>query len=70
MAFRGVKMKSFIIPIKSNMSIRSKARLNVGIARDLAASFGGKKADYLKRLNKQLKIKKASEIRSSLAKAA
>ncbi|MGD2269679.1 MAG: hypothetical protein PVI06_04710 [Desulfobacterales bacterium] len=36
---------------------RKKARLNICIAKDLANSFGGKKADYLKRLNHKLKLK-------------
>jgi hypothetical protein len=40
---------------------REKARLNVCIAQDLANSFGGKKADYLKRLNRKLKIKIAMD---------
>ncbi len=37
------------------MSLRDKARLNVDIARDLADSFGGDIADYLKKLNGKLK---------------
>jgi hypothetical protein len=36
---------------------RKKARLNNCIAQDLANSFGGKKADYLKRLNQKLRAK-------------
>ena len=63
-------MKSCILPIKSRISLRAKARLNVGIARDLAANFGGNKADYLKRLNRQLKLKMTDDSQSSLAKAA
>jgi hypothetical protein len=43
--------------MKNKMAWRKKARLNIGIAKDLANSFGGKKADYLKRLNHKLKIK-------------
>ncbi len=35
--------------------LREKARLNASIARDLAESFGGDIADYLKRLNKNLR---------------
>ena len=37
------------------MSLREKARLNVWLAKDLAENFGGKKADYLKKLNQSLK---------------
>jgi hypothetical protein len=36
-------------------AFRDKARLNAWIARDLAEEFGGKKTDYLKRLNGKLK---------------
>ena len=39
------------------MSLRNKARLNICIAKDLADSFGGRKADYLIRLNQQLRMK-------------
>jgi len=48
-----------IVPININRkaSIRDKARLNVCIAKDLAESFGGSKADYLKRLNQKLKMR-------------
>ena len=34
---------------------RAKAQLNLWVAKDLASSFGGKKTDYLKRLNRKLK---------------
>jgi len=37
------------------MSFREKAKLNVCIAKDLAENFGGKKADYLKKLNQKLR---------------
>lgn len=37
------------------MSLREKARLNVWLAKDLAENFGGKKADYLKKLNQKLR---------------
>jgi len=40
---------------------RKKARLNVCIAQDLANSFGGKKSDYLKRLNRKLRIRIAMD---------
>ena len=43
--------------INSKMAWRKKARLNICIAKDLANSFGGKKSDYLKRLNNKLKRK-------------
>jgi hypothetical protein len=45
------------IDISSKVSIRDKARLNICIAKDLADSFGGRKADYLIRLNRKLKVK-------------
>jgi hypothetical protein len=50
-------MLSTLIPINDRMSLRYKARLNICIARDLADSFGGKKADYLIRLNRKLRVK-------------
>ncbi len=34
---------------------RAKARLNLSIAKDLSCCFGGREADYLKRLNRKLK---------------
>lgn len=37
------------------MSLREKARLNVWLAKDLAENFGGRKADYLKKLNQNLR---------------
>ena len=48
-----------IVPINfsSKASIREKAQLNICIANDLADSFGGRKADYLIRLNQQLRMK-------------
>jgi hypothetical protein len=36
-------------------AFREKARLNAWISRDLAEGFGGRKVDYLKRLNGRLK---------------
>ena len=50
-------MLNTVIPINDRMSLRYKARLNIWIARDLADSFGGKKADYLIRLNRKLRMK-------------
>ena len=49
------------IYINNKMVWRKKARLNVCIAQDLANSFGGKKADYLKRLNRKLRIRIAMD---------
>ena len=49
---------------------RDKARLNKCIAKDLADSFGGKKADYLIRLNQNLRIRIAFDTIRSFAKAA
>ena len=40
----------------SKMSWRDKARLNICIAKDLADSFGGRKSDYLIRLNRKLRM--------------
>jgi hypothetical protein len=45
------------ISINSKSSIREKARLNICIAKDLADSFGGRKSDYLIRLNRKLRMK-------------
>ena len=46
-----------VIQLNNKMSLRNKARLNICIAKDLADSFGGRKADYLIRLNQQLRMK-------------
>lgn len=55
----------------NKMSLREKARLNVGLAKDLAENFGGKKADYLKMLNQKLRVQIVLQIGSrSYAKAA
>ena len=62
-----------VIPLEYRMSLRDKARLNICIARDLADSFGGSKADYLKRLNQRLRIRitlHSNRISNCLAKAA
>ena len=40
----------------NRMSLRNKARLNIGIAKDLAENFGGRKADYLIKLNRKLRM--------------
>jgi hypothetical protein len=49
---------------------KKKAKTNIYIATELADSFGGRKADYLKRLNRRLRIKIAMEYMQPLAKAA
>jgi len=46
-----------VIQLNNKMSLRNKARLNICIAKDLADSFGGRKADYLIRLNRKLRMK-------------
>jgi hypothetical protein len=50
-------MLNTVIPLEYKMSLRDKARLNICIAKDLADSFGGSKADYLKRLNQKLRMR-------------
>ena len=52
------------------MSWRDKARLNIRIAKDLADSFGGRKAEYLKRLNQNLRMKISFDTPHPFAKAA
>jgi len=54
---RGNTMFSAVIQLNNKMSLRDKARLNICIAKDLADSFGGRKADYLIRLNQKLRMK-------------
>ncbi len=54
----------------SKASWRDKARLNKCIAKDLADSFGGRKADYLIRLNQNLRIRIAFDTIRAFAKAA
>jgi hypothetical protein len=49
---------------------RKKARTNILIAKELAEIFGGKKADYLKRLNHRLRIKIAMNFVQPMAKVA
>jgi hypothetical protein len=66
-------MFNTVVPIKNKMSWRDKARLNIWIAKDLADSFGGRKADYLIRLNRKLRMKIAigsANFTNCLAKAA
>ena len=45
------------INLNSIAFIGNKARLNICIAKDLADSFGGRKTDYLIRLNRKLRMK-------------
>ena len=54
----------------SKISWRDKARLNICIAKDLADSFGGRKAEYLKRLNQKLRMKITFDAIQPFAKAA
>lgn len=66
-------MFNTIIPLDMKMTFRDKARLNICIAKDLAENFGGRKSDYLKRLNRKLRMKIAFEsnhFNNYLAKAA
>ena len=66
-------MFNTVVPINNKMSWRDKARLNICIAKDLADSFGGRKADYLIRLNQKLKMKiviGSDNLTNCLAKAA
>ncbi len=50
-------MFNTIIPLNMKMTFRDKARLNICMAKDLAENFGGRKADYLNRLNRRLRTK-------------
>jgi len=54
----------------NKMSWRAKARLNICIAKDLADSFGGRKAEYLKRLNQNLRKRIDFDTTHPFAKAA
>ena len=54
----------------SKMSCRDKARLNICIAKDLADSFGGRKTEYLKRLNQNLRMRIAFDTNQAFADAA
>lgn len=54
----------------NKMSWRDKARLNICIAKDLADSFGGRKAEYLKRLNQKLRLRITFDTTHPFAKAA
>ncbi len=66
-------MLSTGIEMNSRVSLRDKARLNICIAKDLADNFGGRKADYLIRLNRRLRMDislSGVHVKNSLAKAA
>jgi hypothetical protein len=66
-------MLSTLIEMNNRTSLREKARLNICIAKDLADSFGGRKADYLIRLNRKLRIDHSLSVvylKKGLAKAA
>jgi len=66
-------MRFVSVKINSKTSIREKARLNICIAKDLADSFGGRKADYLIRLNRKLRMcitTESTNFSDCLAKAA
>jgi len=66
-------MFSAVIQLNNKMSLRDKARLNICLAKDLADSFGGRKADYLIRLNQKLRMKitnGSAYFKNCLAKAA
>ena len=54
----------------SKMSWKEKARLNICIAKDLADSFGGRKTEYLKRLNQNLRMRIACDANQAFAEAA
>ena len=54
----------------SKMSWKDKARLNICIAKDLADSFGGRKTEYLKRLNQNLRMRIAFDANQAFAEAA
>ena len=66
-------MLNNIIPLEMKMTFRDKARLNICMAKDLAENFGGRKADYLKRLNRKLRMRivfESNHFADYLAKAA
>jgi len=66
-------MFNTVVPINNKMSCREKVRLNICIAKDLADSFGGRKADYLIRLNRKLRMKitiASANFTNCMAKAA
>jgi hypothetical protein len=50
----------------SRASIKEKARLNICIAKDLEENFGGRKSEYLIRLNRKLRMKIAENAENKL----
>ena len=54
----------------NKMFWKEKARLNICIAKDLADSFGGKKTEYLKGLNQNLRMRIACDVKQVFAEAA
>jgi hypothetical protein len=67
---RGHIMFNSIIALNNKVAWRKKAQANICIAKELAEIFGGGKADYLKRLNRKLRIKITAEYLQPFAKAA
>ncbi|UCE55761.1 MAG: hypothetical protein JSV31_10005 [Desulfobacterales bacterium] len=63
-------MFTSIIPLNNKVAWRKKAQANICIAKELADIFGGSKTDYLKRLNRKLKMKITAEYLHPFAKAA
>ena len=62
-----------VLADRRKILFREKARLNICIAKDLADSFGGRKADYLIPLNRKLRLDislSGVHIKECLAKAA
>ena len=54
----------------NKMFWKEKARLNICIAKDLADSFGGKKTEYLKGLNQNLRMRIVCDVNQVFAEAA
>ena len=67
---RGHIMFNSIIALNNKVTWRKKAQANICIAKELADIFGGSKADYLKRLNRKLRIKITAEYLQPFAKSA
>jgi hypothetical protein len=67
---RGQIMFNSIIALNNKVAWRKKAQANICIAKELAEIFGGGKADYLKRLNRKLRMKITAQYLQPFAKAA
>jgi hypothetical protein len=67
---RGQIMFNSIIALNNKVAWRKKAQANICIAKELAEIFGGGKADYLKRLNRKLRMKINAQYLQPFAKAA